>query len=138
MPFLFSKRRVIIVGAGWAGKTTVKILRDFASSHVDIIGFVDDDSAKQQQLIQGVPVLGSTHQLRDIARQKQATEIVLALNHTIQGRALAGVMECYEQGVRVSTMSDLYEDLTHRVPVEHISDNWFVALPLHNKGQNLS
>lgn len=132
------QRKVIIVGAGWAGRTTVKTLQDFASSHVDVVGFVDDDPAKQQQTIQGVPVIGFTRQLSSLIQHKKVTEIVLAINQNIQGNVLADVMDCYEQGVRVSTMADIYEHLTNRVPVEHIGDNWFVVLPLHNKGQNLS
>jgi exopolysaccharide biosynthesis polyprenyl glycosylphosphotransferase len=132
------QRRVIIVGAGWAGQTMARTLQDFAASHVDILGFVDDDSAKRQQIIQGIPVLGSTDQLHELIPQKKATEIVLAMNHNIQSQLLANVIGCYEQGLRVSTMSDLYEELTHRVPVEYIGDNWFVVLPLHHNGQNLS
>lgn len=132
------QRRVIIVGAGWAGQTMVKTLQDFAASQVDIVGFVDDDPAKRQQIFQGIAVIGSTDQLHELIRQKNVTEIVLAINHNIQSQTLTNVMSCYEQGLRISTMSDLYEELTYRVPVEYIGDNWFVVLPLHNNGQNLS
>jgi len=132
------QHKAIIIGAGWAGKTILKTLKDFAPSHIEVIGFIDDDPAKQQQIIEGVPVLGSTAQLTGLVRQKQATDLVLAVTHNLQGQVLANLMDCYEQGIRVSTMSELYERLTDRVPVEHIGDNWFVVLPLSNNGQHLT
>lgn len=131
------QRRTIIVGAGWAGQSIVKTIKDFAPTYYEVVGFVDDDSAKQQTTIQNVPVIGSTADLPVLAPKKGVTDIVLAINRNIKGEVLAHLLTCYEYGVRVSTMSDLYERLTDRVPVEHTGDNWFVVLPLDRSGQNL-
>jgi len=131
------QRKAIIVGAGWAGKTIAKTLKDFAASYFEIVGFVDDDPAKQRATIQGVPVLGSIEALPNLAQSKGVTDVVMAINHAVPSNVLTSLMDCYEQGVRISTMADLYEHLTDRVPVEHIGDNWFVVLPLENHGQNL-
>ena len=131
------QHKVIIVGAGWAGETIAKTLKDFAPSHYRVIGFVDDDPTKQQGLLQGLPVLGPTTALPELIQIKKNTDIVLAINRDVPGHILGSLLNCYEQNVRVSTMPELYERLTSRVPVEHIGDNWFVMLPLSNKGQNL-
>lgn len=132
------QRRAIVVGAGWGGETIAKTLRDFAATHFKVLGFVDDDPAKQRALVQNVPVVGTTARLPGLARQLNATDIVLAINRELPGDVLAAVMECYEQGIRISTMPELYERLTDRVPVEHVGGNWFVMLPLNNNGQNLT
>jgi len=132
------QRKAIVVGAGWAGETITKTLKDFAPAHFDVVGFVDDDPVKQQELIQGLPVLGPIPALVSLAQKTKVTDIVLAINQDVPGEVLASLLVCYEQGLHVSTMSDLYERLTDRVPVEHIGDNWFVALPLNGQGQNLS
>jgi exopolysaccharide biosynthesis polyprenyl glycosylphosphotransferase len=133
----FFQRRAIIVGAGWAGQTIVKTIRDFAPVHFEVVGFVDDDPDKQQNIFQSVPVLGLTADLPALAQKKAATDIVLAINRDVKGDILASILTCYEQGTRVSTMPELYERLTDRVPVEHTGDNWFVVLPLDSNGQNL-
>jgi exopolysaccharide biosynthesis polyprenyl glycosylphosphotransferase len=39
-------------------------------------------------------------------------------------------MECQEHGVEISPMPVLYEDLTGKVPIHHVGDNWLAALPL--------
>lgn len=130
------QRRAIVVGAGWAGQTIVKTLQDFAPSHFKVAGFVDDDPAKQQSILQGVPVLGPTSALTGLAQTLNITDVVLALNQNVHGEILAGLLTCYEQGMQISTMSDLYERLTDRVPVEHIGDNWYVVLPLDHSAQS--
>jgi exopolysaccharide biosynthesis polyprenyl glycosylphosphotransferase len=132
------QRRAIIVGAGWAGQTMLKTLQDFAPAHFEVAGFVDDDPAKQQNSIYNVPVLGPTADLITLAQKKGATDIVLAINRNVSGEVLDSLLTCYEHGLRVSTMPELYERLTERVPVEHSGDNWFVVLPLENNGQQLS
>jgi FlaA1/EpsC-like NDP-sugar epimerase len=132
------QRRAIIIGAGWAGKTIVKTLRDFAPTHFEVVGFVDDDPAKQHLAIDDVPVLGPTTNLVDLAQKMKATDVVLAISHDVPGEILARVLSCYEQGLKISTMPDLYESFTDRVPVEHTGDNWYVMLPLNGQGQNLS
>jgi exopolysaccharide biosynthesis polyprenyl glycosylphosphotransferase len=132
------QRRAIVVGAGWAGQTIVKSLADFASLHYEVIGFVDDDPANHQKIIQGVPVLGPTSDLVTLTQKAAVTDVVLALNQDLRGELLASLLTCYEQGVQVSTMSEVYERLSDRVPVEHIGDNWFIVLPLENRSQNLA
>lgn len=131
------QRRAIIVGAGWAGQAIVKTIQDFAPAHFAVVGFVDDDPTKQQTIIQKVPVIGSTVDLPVLAQKKDVTDIVVAINRNVKGEVLAHLLACYEHGAQVSTMPELYEQLTDRVPVEHTGDNWFVVLPLDGSGQNL-
>lgn len=132
------QHRAIVVGAGWAGQTIAKTFVEYAPAHFEVVGFVDDDPAKQQQSVDKIPVIGSTAELINLAIKLKATDVVLAITRDVSGDVLSSLLTCYEQGLRVSTMSDLYERLTDRVPVEHIGDNWFVALPLEGQGQNLS
>lgn len=131
------QRRTIIVGAGWAGQSILKTIQDFAPTYYQVIGFVDDDPAKQQTIIQNIPVIGSTADLPALTQKKGVTDIVLAINRNVKGEVLAYLLTCYEQGTQVSTMPELYERLTDRVPVEHTGDNWFVVLPLESSGLNL-
>ncbi len=131
-------RRTIVVGAGWAGKTIANTVAEFASAHFEIVGFVDDDPAKQRQTIEHIPVIGTTAELTNLVQKLTVTDVVLAITRDLQGEVLATLLACYEQGLRVSTMSELYERLTDRVPVEHLGGSWFVALPLDGQGQNIS
>jgi exopolysaccharide biosynthesis polyprenyl glycosylphosphotransferase len=56
--------------------------------------------------------------------------LVLAITDGVDGELLGVLTDCMAQGVDVVPMPMLYEDLTGRVPVEHLGENWYVAMPL--------
>ena len=127
MPF---QRRVLIVGAGWAGVTIACELRERLKAHFHIVGFVDDDLRKQGEVIEGAPVLGTHANLISLVREKNVSEVVLAVTHDLPGAMFRSLLDVQEQGIQITPMSVLYEQITARVPVEHIGDSWYVALPL--------
>ena len=70
-------KRVLIVGAGDAGNIILRDLRqrDFRK----VVGFIDDDPAKQKQILNGVPVLGTRKDIESVAYEKGVKEIIIAI-----------------------------------------------------------
>jgi UDP-GlcNAc:undecaprenyl-phosphate GlcNAc-1-phosphate transferase len=62
------RRRTLIVGAGRAGRSLLRELRETPGEQV--VGFVDDDARLRGRRLQGVPVLGG---VRDVGRVLQST-----------------------------------------------------------------
>ena len=58
-------KRVLIVGAGDAGAMVVRELQKNPQVGLVPVGFLDDNAAKQNQQIYGVPVVGT---ISDLAR----------------------------------------------------------------------
>ena len=56
-----SRRRVLVVGAGRAGRSLVRELREDPDARV--VGFLDDNLALRRRRIQGVTVLGTTDEV---------------------------------------------------------------------------
>lgn len=136
-------RRVIIVGAGWAGETIAQAVNQFARHEYRIVGFVDDnqeladsnvvvemDVGKNAGTSVHIPVLGTSTELTRLIVDHQVPEIILAVTHHISTATFQALLDCKEQGIQITLMPVLYEQLTGRVPIEHIGDNWNVALPL--------
>ena len=74
-------------------------------------------------------VLGGSDALCDLVADRQADEIAVAVTHleSVEKSALLrGLVKCKMQGVKIHTMSALYEMVTGKIPVTHISDIWFV------------
>ena len=126
----FFRRRAIVIGAGQAGRTIVQAIKENLPSEYQLVGYVDDDPSKQGQVIEGVPVIGTWRDLPSLVKEKSVSEIILAITHIIHGEPIRAIMDCQEQGVQVSLMPLLYEEITGRVPVEHIGDDWSLVLPL--------
>ena len=124
------RQRVLIVGAGRAGRLIRQALADAAPHVYEVVGFADDDGGLAQSKVDGVPVVCSLADLAAGARDLGATNIVLAISHDLPGHLLAALLKVREQGLTVQSMPVLYERLTGRVPVEHVGDHWEVALPL--------
>ncbi len=72
------RTRLIIVGAGEAGRTLVRQIRA-ESLPVEPVAYLDDDPALQGQHIEGLPVVGDTSRLVEAAREVDAQEILIAI-----------------------------------------------------------
>ena len=70
-------KRVLIVGAGDAGNIILRDLRQ--RDHRKVVGFIDDDPAKQKQIMNGVPVLGTRKDIESVAYEKGVREIIIAI-----------------------------------------------------------
>jgi len=75
-------------------------------------------------------VLGNRYSLPALIRQHRVDTLILAITHDVNGDLLQILMDCLELGVEIVPMPVLYEQLTGRVPVEHVGSNWYVAMPL--------
>jgi exopolysaccharide biosynthesis polyprenyl glycosylphosphotransferase len=117
-------RRVLIVGAGWAGRTLAQALENQDIAHYQPVGFVDDDPDKQGATIAGLSVLGGSKDITLLVRRYGIDEIVLAVTHHLNGELFQALMDCRALKAHVSRMPDMYEQLTQRVPVEHINEAW--------------
>ncbi|MEM4202781.1 MAG: hypothetical protein QXS54_01795, partial [Candidatus Methanomethylicaceae archaeon] len=129
-------RRMLIIGAGWAGRTIAEALAEQSDGTYQIVGFVDDDPAKRDLTLHVsrliLPVLGNRYSLPTLIRQHRIDTLILAITHEVNGELLQVLTDCLELGVEIVPMPVLYEQLTGRVPIEHIGSNWYVAMPLHH------
>ncbi|QYG92359.1 polysaccharide biosynthesis protein [Iamia sp. SCSIO 61187] len=71
--------RVVIVGAGEAGGQLVRSMMRNPDGPYLPVGLVDDDPMKRSLRLQGVPVLGTSSQVCDVATRVEADTVVIAL-----------------------------------------------------------
>ena len=85
------RQRTLIVGAGRAGRSLLRELRETPGTQV--VGFVDDDRRLWRRRIQGAPVLGGTGRLEPILSS--------ALPHTVLVTIPDAPRELLDEIVRV-------------------------------------
>jgi UDP-GlcNAc:undecaprenyl-phosphate/decaprenyl-phosphate GlcNAc-1-phosphate transferase len=71
------RRRIIVVGAGSAGRGLVRDLRRTPDAHV--VGFLDDNPRLRRRRVQGVPVLGTTDDAPTALAASRADELVVTI-----------------------------------------------------------
>lgn len=131
-----ARRNMMILGAGRAGQELCKIIHKNQDLHYHLVGFVDDDPRKQHETLFGLPVLGDHGALPELVHMHRIEEVVVAISSELRGSVFQALMDCHEQGVAITPMPILYEELTGKVAVEHIGSQWYVALPLQRRALN--
>ncbi len=72
-------RRVMIAGAGEHGLSIGRELARGAAPGVELVGFLDDDSAKLGAVLNDVPVLGRLDDALALAERHQVREVIVAM-----------------------------------------------------------
>lgn len=120
------KRNVLIIGAGWAGKTILQEISRSKKSGLRLVGFIDDDPAKQGKLIGGFPVFGNRYSLNTVIHQNEIGLVVNAITHEKHADLIKALINCSWNGVDIVDMPTLYEQLTGKIPFKHINDMWML------------
>lgn len=119
-------RRVIVLGAGKAGHTLVEAYRKLNPPPFLLIGFIDDDPAKRKKSYNGFAVLGDSEHLLDLVEEYRISDVVVAITGEIKGETFQTILDVQERGIEVTRMPILYEELTQRVPIEHLETDWVI------------
>ncbi len=108
-------RRVAVVGAGSSAAALLQAIREHAARYYSVTAVFD--------LTARVPDL-TARNMADL------DEVIVGEQEDLSADWLAAVVGWREQGIQVVNMATVFEELTGRVPVEHVGRNWSVLLPL--------
>jgi FlaA1/EpsC-like NDP-sugar epimerase len=97
--------RTLIVGAGALGQLLLQDLRSARSLHAIVpVGFVDDDPAKLDRRLGGVPVVGAVRDLRALIVKHDAALVIIAVRNA-GGRLTRDVFDAASAaGVKVQLL----------------------------------
>jgi len=119
------KKDVLVLGAGHCGTTLCRLLAS-PLSPFRVVGFLDDDPLKQGKVVESATVIGFTHQLGAFAASLGIKTAILAITENRPASLIKQILEFRLKGMDILDMPAVYEQLTRRVPVEHIRDEWII------------
>lgn len=102
-------RRALIFGAGGGGALLLQELRQNPSLGYRPVGFVDDDPIKIGSIIQGLPVLGTRHDLQALVRRHRVDEVLLAAPSCPPEVVTEIIRSCQASGVHTRRLSPILE-----------------------------
>lgn len=108
-------RRVAIVGGGADTAALMQALREHASGYYNVVAVFDANMRASEIPARSVSALD---------------EVIVGTQEDLNDEWLAALVAWREQGAQIGHLAAVYEELTGRVPVEHVGKNWSVLLPL--------
>ncbi len=109
-------RRVGVIGSENSTAVLLQAIHEHAPNFYNVIALLDPATQTQD----------AAQELKTMALD----EVVVSAQADLDDEWLGALVACREQGAQVVNMAAVYEDLTGRVPVEHVGNSWSVLLPL--------
>lgn len=113
-------RRALIIGAGDAGAVVARELAN--NKHTDLrpAGFIDDNQAKKNLSLLGIPVLGNRNDIPEVVNRNKIDEIIIAMP-SVEGQAIREIVGiCRTTQANIKVLPGVYELIDGRVSYDRI------------------
>lgn len=115
-------RKMLVVGAGETGQQVGREVELHAEYGIQLVGFVDDDAAKDGTRIAGVPVFVGTARAAELARELGAQDVLIAIPTIARSVLLDLIRRCEEHAFEVVVVPSLADLATARGPIHHLGE----------------
>jgi len=115
-------KRFLIIGAGNAGEALLREIHRMPVAQYDVIGFIDDEPAKQGINIHGIPILGTVEQLPKICKERNIEEIAIAMPSSTPAELRRVVRVCEGTKIRFRTVPSITDIASGKFSVSQIRD----------------
>lgn len=115
-------KRFLIVGAGNTGESLLREIHRMSVTEYEVIGFIDDDPAKQGINIHGIPVLGNVEELPQICEDRNIEEIAIAMPSATHQQLRRVIQICEGTKIRFRIVPSITDIASGRFSVSQIRD----------------
>jgi len=114
--------RVLLVGAGEAGEMVARDIRRHPEHDLYPVGFVDDDPAKRNLVLHGIPVLGGRADIPGVALKHEVKEIYLTIPSATGENIREILSYCEQTGAKVKVLPSIYMAMAGEVGVAAVRE----------------
>ncbi|MEO8070382.1 MAG: nucleoside-diphosphate sugar epimerase/dehydratase, partial [Acidobacteriota bacterium] len=116
------RKRTLLIGAGRVGMMAAREIQSHSHRDIEIKGFVDDDRKLQHATSQGVPILGTTGDLRQLVSEHGIDQVIITIAEVSRQEIKRITSICEAIPVKVKIIPAMYELLEGLVNFSRIRD----------------
>lgn len=128
--FRFGKReligsdviKVMVVGAGDAGASIIKEIRQHPEYGKKVVAAIDDDPNKIGKRISGIRIVGNRSKLKNMVRKKSVDEIIVAIPSANHKEIQNILNECNKTKCKIKVLPSLIDLINGTVSVSNLRD----------------
>jgi FlaA1/EpsC-like NDP-sugar epimerase len=117
-----TSKRILILGAGESGTMIAKEMTRHPEMGMVPVAFLDDARVKQNQRIQGLPVLGPVSDMTKAVREHAIDEVLIAMPSEAGDVIRIVVEQARKAKVRYKTVPGLYDLISGKVGISQIRE----------------
>ena len=129
----------VVVGINAAGGIIVEELRRAQRPGMNILGYISEHAGEcaeagshpslSPRQTDGLPILGGRDVLSFLIENGLIDIIIMAVDYKAHPELFQQAIEATQRGISVIPMAMVYERTWSKVPIEHLGDQWYAALP---------
>jgi Undecaprenyl-phosphate glucose phosphotransferase len=123
-----SLRRILVIGAGHAGKDIAQKLLSHRELGFRVAGFLDDDPSLQGRRLFDVPVLGRLPDVAEVLERERIDQVVIALPLEAHKKILRILDQVSSECVEVRLVPDILQYATLRATLEDLDGTPMINL----------
>ncbi|WP_163514481.1 exopolysaccharide biosynthesis polyprenyl glycosylphosphotransferase [Gelidibacter japonicus] len=130
-------KKVLLVGEVTYVEAFINALSQ-SDPHYKIVGFVNCEFPKELPVkFKGVKEFQS-NDLMQVIIDEQISEVVVASfnSETITAEIYSDLMQLLERGFTIREYTQVYEEITHRVPIQFVGKDFYKYFPFSRSNQN--
>ncbi len=114
--------RTLIIGAGALGQMIAREVRLDPRLHTQVVGYLDDDPQRLKQHFQGIPVLGTTNDLKKIARSCEVKQVIISERAVAPKKLKEIANTCQKESLISKILPAMGDIINGKVSIQHIRD----------------
>jgi exopolysaccharide biosynthesis polyprenyl glycosylphosphotransferase len=123
------RTRAVIIGSTIAGETLAGEFQRLKRPGISLLGYISENTDENMQK-KGLSFLGGRNTLQELMHNGMIDIIIMATDYKAEPALFQEAIEATQLGISVIPMPVAYESIGGKIPVEHVGDQWYLALPV--------
>lgn len=115
------KNKILIIGAGIAGREVLKQIKKEKRSDLVVVGFLDDDIKKQGRKINGIEILGRVDDFPHVLKKIKVDQVLIS-TPSVGGAFVARVTQLLPRGIHIKVLPSISSVILGKVDLSYIRD----------------